>query len=77
MTVQVHDCQMYPWDWAPEWAEFGAAEECGSIFFYKAEPYIEDGIWCRMTGTRSEQAGFLKPAHRTLDWRTTLRRRPQ
>lgn len=82
---------IFPWDWAPEWAVLATADESGVIWFYdsRCEPFViedadEEGLgrWDLDVVNPDTDCGHaaglrLKPAHRSLDWRTTLRRRPQ
>lgn len=72
---------MYPWPWAPEWAEFAAADEDGYMEFFLGEPDMgEAGYWFAQFGVvSSANCGEmrLRPEHRAIDWRTTLRRRPE
>ena len=71
------DAPIPDWTTAPPWAQWWAVDEDGRTYWYDRQPYVEkadDGCWdgngeFRWNGDVTLPVG--------VDWRTTLRRRPE
>ena len=35
----------YPWDKAPEWANYAATDDDGDLWFYENKPDCKSGVW--------------------------------
>jgi len=65
-----------PWDHAPDEAEWVATDQNGEIYFYKIKPDVGSSLW--EMSTRTCSAGYDAAVESgEIDWRTTLRRRPE
>jgi hypothetical protein len=65
------------WTTAPDWAQWWAVDEDGRTYWYNRQPYVEkadDGCWDG-NGKFEWNGDVTLPVG--VDWRTTLRRRPE
>ena len=61
--------QRESWDDAPEWVQWGAVDEDGRSFYFTEKPIAGESHWyC--------SANALAFERKTLDWQTSLEKRP-
>lgn len=67
------------WSQAPDWAQWWAVDADGTAVWYEAEPFVSDPFMWDWNYTPHTQNKIDKILHIPIgiDWRTTLRRRPQ
>lgn len=67
----------YPWDTAPEWANWAATDENGEQWFFEKEPntYVSD--WVKSPGSDCALIRRGKGHVACPNWRNTLRPRPK
>jgi hypothetical protein len=67
------------WDEAPEWAMWWVVEPSGDAYWWQAEPWIVDNDHWDHPEFRTVRADVAGEVDLPLgiDWRTTLRERPQ
>ena len=68
----------YPWDDAPEWAQWAATDSDGVSYFYETEPYISsEGEW--MTHCLYDETLLIYNHFEFCDkneWQNSLEKRP-
>jgi hypothetical protein len=67
------------WEKLPDWVEWVARDEDGSVWCYRLEPDSGDGVWSRSTGMQRRIDDFpgIVLQIGTCDWKDSKQRRPQ
>lgn len=65
----------YPWEDAPDWAEYAATDENWQSFWYEGKPKLMYTIWAVSFGYFNLiYSGNLK---KTKNWKLSLQKRPE
>ena len=62
----------YPWDWAPDWAQYVAVDENGDAYWFEKEPKIVGTTWSESSGFFCKFGNSKLP----VDWTKSLEKRP-
>lgn len=62
----------YPWDWAPDWAQWAAVDENGAAYWFEKEPKIVGTTWTELSGFMYKIGDCNQP----IDWTKSLQKRP-
>jgi hypothetical protein len=64
----------YPWEDAPDWAEYAAIDQNGRAFWYEGKPKLMYTIWAVSFGdVKLISFGNLK---KNKNWKLSLQKRP-
>lgn len=67
------------WSQAPDWAQWWAVDSCGHPFWFENKPYFRrqepSCVWHNQKGKEQRLSWLDLPVG--IDWRCTLRERPQ
>lgn len=67
----------YPWDWAPDWAEYAAIDQNGYAFLFGYKPFLAIEKWqpnARWVGRFVRVTDWTPPED--FDWKKSLQKRP-
>lgn len=71
----------YPWNEAPEWANYAAIDENGMAFWYEKEPTLINGdfekFWCKYSNSLALIIYPFNSYFNEKNWKSSLERRPQ